>query len=106
MDASKSNGFEGVSVIGASGAEQVVVAFQREWTNDPEGIGANRGVYAGIGVLGDSLLSLDVAAEGTWNGLSEITALNDQEFMVIERDNQQGAQRLAQETLSFLHCGP
>lgn len=90
----KSNGFEGVSVIGASGAEQVVVAFQREWTNDPEGL-VRIGVYTPASASWAFFYyPLDVAAEGAWNGLSEITALNDQEFMVIERDNQQGPKAL------------
>lgn len=86
----KSNGFEGVAVTGSGDDERVYVAFQREWTGDPSGL-------VRIGVFNPNDASwaflyypLDPATKGTWNGLSEITAIGKNEFVVIERDNQQG----------------
>ncbi|MBB3104218.1 esterase-like activity of phytase family protein [Azomonas macrocytogenes] len=83
-------GFEGVAVIGQGAQERVYVAFQREWKNDPAG-------YARIGVFNPTTgewaffhYPLDSTTQGAWVGLSELTALNDRELLVIERDNQQG----------------
>lgn len=97
----QSNGFEGVAVTGKVGAtEQVYVAFQREWKNDPVGM-VRIGQYT-------PALDLDPAVdEGEWKffyypldpvespagcfvGLSEITALGNNKFAIIERDNQAG----------------
>ncbi|MET0379366.1 MAG: esterase-like activity of phytase family protein [Spongiibacteraceae bacterium] len=86
----KSNGFEGVAVVGSGVGERVLVAFQREWSGDPAGQ-VRIGVYRPAeGSWGFFHYPLDVAAAGTWNGLSEITAIDADNFMVIERDNQQG----------------
>ncbi len=97
----QSNGFEGVAVTGkVSTNEQVYVAFQREWKNDPVGM-VRIGQYT-------PALDLDPAIEeGEWKfyyypldpvespaggfvGLSEITALENGKFALIERDNQAG----------------
>ncbi|UJP05359.1 MAG: esterase-like activity of phytase family protein [Nitrosomonas sp.] len=95
------NGYEGVAVTGTAGIdEQVYVAFQREWTNDP----------LGMVRIGQYTPALDIDPnidEGEWKffyypldpvespaagwvGLSEITALEGGKFAVIERDNQAG----------------
>lgn len=86
----KSNGYEGVAVTGHGDSERVYVAFQREWTGDPAGL-----VRIGVFNPNDESWAflyypLDAAAAGTWNGLSEITAIGNDKFVVIERDNQQG----------------
>ncbi|MEQ1816827.1 MAG: esterase-like activity of phytase family protein [Nitrosomonas sp.] len=97
----QSNGFEGVAVIGKVGRnEQVYVAFQREWKDDPVGM-VRIGQYT-------PALDLDpFTEEGEWKffyypldsvespaggfvGLSEITALGNDKFAIIERDNQAG----------------
>ncbi len=85
-----SSGFEGVSVVGEGASTRVYVVFQREWKNDPAG-------KARIGVLdpesgewGFYHYPLDPAVEGGWVGLSELTSLGNGQFLVIERDNQQG----------------
>ncbi len=85
-----SSGFEGVSVVGEGASTRVYVVFQREWKNDPAG-------KARIGVLdpesgewGFYHYPLDPAVEGGWVGLSELTSLGSGQFLVIERDNQQG----------------
>jgi hypothetical protein len=87
----KSNGYEGVAVTGTAGVdEQVYVAFQREWSGDPAG-------HVRIGVHTPSDASwkfyyypLEAPPAGGWVGLSEITALGDGKFAIIERDNLSG----------------
>lgn len=86
----KSNGFEGVAVTGNGVDEKVWIAFQREWVDDPSGQ-VRIGQYSpATGSWSFLYYPLDAAQEGAWVGLSEISAINDQEFMVIERDNQSG----------------
>ena len=84
------SGFEGVAVIGEGDEERVLVAFQREWKNDPRGM-ARIGVFEPArGAWSFYHYPLDSAPEGGWVGLSELTALNPDELLVIERDNRQG----------------
>lgn len=87
-----SSGFEGVTVTGSGASEKVYVAFQREWQGDPRG-------FVRIGEYRPAsdewrffFYPLDPVASpaGGWVGLSEITALGDDRFAVIERDNQLG----------------
>lgn len=87
-----SSGFEGVAVTGttAAGNETVWVVIQRPWTGDP----ANH-VKVGKYVVATNswtfahypLDAAEAPAFGTV-GLSEITALGDGTFAIIERDNQ------------------
>lgn len=84
------NGFEGVAVVGSGDAEKVVIAFQREWQGDPDGM-VRIGVYSPLnGSWKFAYYPLDVKPTGAWLGLSELTAIDDDHFVVIERDNQQG----------------
>jgi Esterase-like activity of phytase len=85
----RSNGFEGVTVVGADQHEKVYVAFQREWAGDPAG-------FVRIGEYRPSekkwrffYYPIDAVASpaGGSVGLSEITALDDDRFAVIERDS-------------------
>ncbi len=85
-------GFEGVAATGAGEDEQVVVAFQRAWEDDPEN-NAKLGLYSpASGEWSFLLYPLEVpkSPRGGWVGLSEISALGDGRFAVIERDNQPG----------------
>ncbi|NEX15354.1 MAG: alkaline phosphatase [Halochromatium sp.] len=84
-------GFEGVAVIGAGATEQVFVAFQREWADDPEGY-VKIGRYLPSSQTWDFYYyPLDPAPEGAWVGLSEIVTLDELGvFAVVERDNQLG----------------
>ena len=88
----RSNGYEGVAVTGAGKREQVYVAFQREWTNDPAG-------YVRIGRYTPArdewrffYYPLDAVESpaGGWVGLSELVALDENRLLVLERDNQGG----------------
>lgn len=88
----RSNGYEGVAVTGSGKNEQVYLAFQREWTNDPAG-------YVRIGRYTPATnewrffyypLDAVESPAGGWVGLSEIVALDDDRLLILERDNQAG----------------
>jgi len=83
-------GFEGVTSTGTIDSEVLFVAFQREWANDQE-----NHVRIGRYDVNEARwsfyyypLELPLSDFGGWVGLSEITALDDETFLVIERDNQ------------------
>jgi hypothetical protein len=85
-------GFEGVASVGAGSAEQVFVAFQREWADDPDDR-VRIGRYepaSGDWTFYYYPIEAPASPNGGWVGLSDLTALDDDEFMVIERDNQAG----------------
>jgi hypothetical protein len=82
-------GFEGVTVTGSGETETVWIAVQREWEGDPRGrtrILSYRVATRQWGVLHYPLS----ATPRGWMGLSEITAVSDTEFVVIERNNLYG----------------
>ena len=85
-------GFEGVASVPQHSIkhEHVYVAFQREWSGDPD----NR---VRIGRYDTKkkewrffYYPIDEPADEGWVGLSEIVALDHDHFAVIERDNQGG----------------
>ncbi|MBV1914055.1 MAG: esterase-like activity of phytase family protein [Pseudomonadales bacterium] len=85
-------GFEGVASVMSGSTELLYVAFQRTWSGDT----AN---HVRIGQYNTATENwkffyypLDAAESinGGWVGLSDITSLGNDEFMVIERDNQGG----------------
>jgi len=85
-------GFEGVTSVETDSGTVLYVAFQREWTGDPKNnvrigrydINTNewRFFYYPI--------ETPLSVNGGWVGLSDITYLGNDEFSVIERDNQAG----------------
>src|SRR3546814_71268 len=84
-----SSGLEGVTVTGSGDDETVWLAVQREWKDDPKGMTkllSYRPADKNWGVVHYPL----EAAETGWVGLSEITAIGDDRFVIIERDNQIG----------------
>lgn len=95
------SGFEGVAVTGTAGVDEMVyVAFQREWTGDPAGQ-VRIGVYNPAADTDPNIeedewkfffypLDAVESPAGGWVGLSELTALGNGRFAVIERDNQSG----------------
>ena len=97
----KSNGYEGVAVTGSVGVdEKVYLAFQREWTGDPAGQ-VRIGVYTPSDDKDPAVeegewtffyypLDAVESPAGGWVGLSEITALGNGQFAIVERDNQTG----------------
>ena len=100
----RKNGFEGVAVTGSGEQEKVYVAFQREWTDDPAGL-VRIGVYSpASNDWGFFYYPLEATTEG-WIGLSEITAIDDDTFVVIERDNQQGPKARVKRLYEFSTAG-
>lgn len=88
-DESRKNGFEGVAVTGEAGSEQVYVAIQRAWPDegDDDGVNTKIGRYdVSTGDWGFVHYPLEAQGNGGWIGLSELTALPDGKFAVIERD--------------------
>jgi uncharacterized protein YjiK len=103
----KNNGFEGVAVVGSGDAEQVYVAFQREWTDDPTGF-VRIGRYtpaSGDWVFYYYPLDAVESPAGGWIGLSELTYLGGDSFAVIERDNQRGVDAAVKRLYTFSVAG-
>jgi hypothetical protein len=76
-------GFEGVTEYNGS----VYVAFQRVWSGDTD---ARIGVYDSTSGSWSFLfypLDTPESQDGGWVGLSDITSLNNGQFLVLERDN-------------------
>lgn len=76
-------GAEGVTKVG----DTLWVAIQREWKDDPKGQVKLLGYNTRDKTWSAVRYPLEAAAEGAWNGLSEITAHGDYVY-VVERDNQ------------------
>lgn len=90
-------GFEGVTVTGQGADETVWLAVQREWKDDPKGfvkILSYRPASQQWGVYHYPLDKAEGAPKGTWVGLSEITAVGNDRFIVVERDNRFGDQAI------------
>ncbi len=90
-------GFEGVASVVENGHEVLYVAFQRPWIDDPKPNNTDDGGKVRIGRYDTSdqtwsfayyPLEVRQSPNGGWVGLSEITALGNDRFAVIERDNQ------------------
>ena len=85
-------GFEGVTTVDTSDGEVVYVAFQREWVGDVKN-------HVRIGRYDTASsewsffyypIETPLSINGGWVGLSDLTYLGNDEFAVIERDNQGG----------------
>lgn len=83
-------GFEGVASVGSGLDEELFVAFQREWVDDPDGLVRIGRYHVANETWRFYYYPLDMpeSPNGGWVGLSEIVSLGDDEFAVIERDNQ------------------
>ncbi|NKC31828.1 esterase-like activity of phytase family protein [Falsiroseomonas selenitidurans] len=82
-------GFEGVTVTGAGPDEAVWIAVQRPWTGAPAGHAMILRYLPATRAWGVLHIALDRSPAG-WMGLSEITAVAPDRFVVIERNNQWG----------------
>jgi hypothetical protein len=82
-------GFEGVTATGEGADEVVWMAVQREWKDDPKGLTKIIRFRPSTKEWGVFHYPLGEASAG-WMGLSEITAVGPDEFIVIERNNQWG----------------
>ncbi|WP_209443357.1 esterase-like activity of phytase family protein [Falsiroseomonas frigidaquae] len=82
-------GFEGVTVTGEGADEAVWIAVQRPWTGAPAGHAMILRYLPATRAWGVLHIALDRSPAG-WMGLSEITAIGPDRFVVIERNNQWG----------------
>jgi len=93
----RNNGFEGLAEYDG----KLYVAFQRAWQTEDK---VRIGIYD-INAQSWSFLfyTLDApeSQNGGWVGLSEITALDNGEFVVIERDNQGGPDAVIKRLYKF-----
>lgn len=102
------SGFEGVAVTGSGDAEKVYVAFQREWTGDPAGqvrIGEYTPADDSWRFFYYPLDAKNPVLSNAWVGLSELVALDDQTFAVIERDNLIGNEAQIKRLYTFSIAG-
>ncbi|WP_421722896.1 esterase-like activity of phytase family protein [Bauldia sp.] len=82
-------GFEGVAVTGSADDQTVWVAVQREWNDDPKGL-VKLMAYKPSDKSWSMVHYPLETPEAGWIGLSEITAVGNDSFLVVERDNQIG----------------
>jgi uncharacterized protein YjiK len=86
-------GFEGVTSVGTVGIdEQVFVCVQREWSDDPDDL-VKIGKYdvaSETWTFAHYPLETPMSPNGGWVGLSEIVSIGDDQFLILERDNQGG----------------
>lgn len=98
VDAMQSRfGFEGV----AESEGRVYVAFQRAWGEESE---PRLGIYdpeSETWQFAAYPLDATISQNGGWMGLSELTALGDGRFMVVERDNQAGPDAAVKRLYTF-----
>jgi len=101
-------GFEGVaSAIDGNSEEILYVAFQRTWAGDQSNhvrIGQYNTVTKAWAFFYYELDQVE-SLNGGWVGLSEITYLGNDQFMVIERDNQGGPDAAIKRLYSFSIAG-
>ena len=96
-------GLEGVTAVGSGDNELVYVAFQREWVNDPDDqvrIGRYE-VATGEWTFFYYPLDTPTSPNGGWVGLSEVVAVDDTTFAVVERDNQGGPDATIKKIYTF-----
>ncbi len=81
-------GFEGVTSVGSGSSEVLYVAIQRKWAGDPHPRIGRYDTATGEWTFAFYPLDTPTSPAGGWVGLSEIVAINDSNFVVVERDNQ------------------
>jgi hypothetical protein len=110
-DRQRSNGFEGVAVVGTPGVDELVyVAFQNPWLEDPANTVRIGRYEVATGLWTFFYYPLDVPPSPTLGGnvsegLSELVAVDSQTFAVIERDNQAGLDARIKKVYNFSIAG-
>ena len=89
MANAKRFGFEGVTTTGSGDEEVVWIAVQREWKDDPKGLVKLLAYKPSAESWAAVHYPLDTPKTG-WIGLSELTSVGDDGFLLVERDNQIG----------------
>ena len=100
-------GFEGVTTVDAENGELLYVAFQREWAGDTKGLVRIGRYDVASKEWSFFYYPIDEAESenGGWVGLSDLSYLGDDEFAVIERDNQGGPDAAIKRLYSFSIAG-
>ena len=92
-------GLEGVTSTGSGDDEVVYACFQREWGTGADDLGADPAGLVRIGRYAVASgewsffyypLDAPESPNGGWIGLSEIVAIDEETFLILERDNQGG----------------
>lgn len=96
-------GFEGVASVGAGDNEVLYACIQREWAGDPDDHVRIGRYETATGDWSFFLYPIDApeSPNGGWVGLSEIVAISDAEFLVVERDNQAGLDAAIKKVYAF-----
>jgi hypothetical protein len=94
-----------VAVTGQEADETVWLAMQREWKDDPKGLVKIAAYKPAAKSWGFLHYPLETASGAGWIGLSEITAVGNDAFVVIERDNQIGEAGKVKRLYSFSVAG-
>jgi hypothetical protein len=99
-------GYEGVTTAEHDGVEYVYVCYQRAWENagDLGGQQARISRYNTVTETWETVyypLDSVESAAGGWVGLSELVYVGDNEFAVVERDNQGNADAVIKRIYSF-----
>lgn len=98
-------GFEGVTSVGSGDSEILYVCIQREWDKDPlidNHVRIGRyDTFTGAWSFFLYPIAEPTSPNGGWVGLSEIVAISDTEFLVIERDNQAGLDAAIKKVYAF-----
>lgn len=100
-------GLEGIASVGSGADEVLFVCFQREWKNDPKNH-VRIGRYAmATGEWSFFYYPINAveSPNGGWVGLSEIVATGNDQFLVVERDNQAGPDARIKKVYSFSTAG-
>jgi len=100
-------GFEGVSSVEKNDKEAVFVVFQREWQGDKTGhvrIGRYDTQTEQWRFLYYPLDKVE-SNSGSWIGLSDIAYVGNDQFAVLERDNQSGADAKVKRIYQFSVTG-
>ncbi|MCF6283069.1 MAG: esterase-like activity of phytase family protein [Candidatus Polarisedimenticolaceae bacterium] len=100
-------GFEGVAAVMDGTTEMLYVVFQRSWRGDNDNrvrIGQYNTDTAKWRFFHYELDAVE-SINGGWVGLSDITSLGNDRFMVIERDNQGGPDAAIKRLYKFSIAG-
>lgn len=93
-------GYEGVAL--SPSEDQIFVAFQREWADDPSGLVKIGRYTPATGEWAFLHYPLDEAPSAdAWVGLSDIAFLDEDTLLVLERDNQQRDDAAVKRVYSF-----
>jgi len=100
-------GFEGVASVGSGDNEVIYACMQREWAGDPDDHVRIGRYETSTGEWTFFLYPIDTPTSpvGGWVGLSEIEAIAEDVFLVVELDNQAGLDATIKKVYAFSTTG-